>query len=479
MDFFSHVCYTVYTLNALQGERNVKHLDLKTALMILERMDAVALTDDQGQYIYTNQNWSRKSGVSASNAYGKHPWEIVLDSRVRQVLEYKKPILGHVIDDGGQGAVVNYYPIFDEQNSFFGVLIWTLYSSMDTALRYSRRIEQLSKELNTVRGQLENYCRASYSINNIIGVSSAIQQMKQEIIDCAATNSSVLIEGESGTGKELVAHSIHDLSNRNRNRFVRVNCAAIPPDLMESEFFGYEEGSFTGARRGGRQGKFELASGGSIFFDEVNSLPATMQPKFLRVLQEHEIERVGGQDTIPVDIRVIAASNCSLAELVEKGQFRMDLYYRLNVVYIRVPPLREHLEDIPVLTRYLIDKLNHSMGTEITYPEAETLELLMEYPWPGNTRQLQNALERAINRCHGTVLRPEHFDLDAPRTTSDVSLFQTATHRQSLKDWQSEQEQALLRKVLEHAHHNKSAAAQELGISRTALYKKLKKYGLC
>lgn len=452
-------------------------IDLKTAMIALEKVDSIAIADRDGRYIYTNKNWSKKTGVSAEDAYGKYIWQVVPETPVRQLLKDHKPILGYLLD-GKSSAVVNYYPLFDDGDAFFGILVWTLYSSMEIALHYSKQIQQLSYELSHIKGQLENYQRASYSINNIVGVSRAIKTLKQEIADCARTSSTVLIEGESGVGKELVAHSIHDLSERSRGRFVRVNCSAIPPELMESEFFGYEEGAFTGARRGGRKGKFELASGGSIFLDEVNSLPLTMQPKFLRVLQEHEVERVGGQDAKPVDIRVIAATNGPLEPMVQEGTFRLDLYYRLNVVYIRVPPLREHLEDVPVLTRYLIDKLNHDLGTEVNYPEDDVMSMLMDYPWPGNTRQLQNVLERALNRCHGYTIRPEHIELSAPDPEPDRAKPRDRPGTATIREQRDALERSVLEKALAECRYNKSDAAQRLGISRTALYKKLKKYGL-
>lgn len=452
-------------------------IDLKTVMMALEKVDSIAIADREGRYIYTNKNWSKKTGVSAEDAYGKYIWQVVPETPVRQLLKDHKPILGYLLD-GKSSSVVNYYPLFDESGTFFGILVWMLYSSVEIALHYSRQIQQLSHELSHIKGQLENYQRASYSINNIVGVSQAIKTLKQEIADCARTSSTVLIEGESGVGKELVAHSIHDLSERSRGRFVRVNCSAIPPELMESEFFGYEEGAFTGARRGGKKGKFELASGGSIFLDEVNSLPLTMQPKFLRVLQEHEVERVGGQDAKPVDIRVIAAANGPLEPMVQEGTFRLDLYYRLNVVYIRVPPLREHLEDIPVLTRYLIDKLNHDLGTEVNYPDDDVMSILMDYSWPGNTRQLQNVLERALNRCHGHTIRPEHIQLSTPDLEPGRAERRDRPEAATIREQRDALERSVLEKTLAECRYNKSDAAQWLGISRTALYKKLKKYGL-
>ena len=224
--------------------------------------------------------------------------------------------------------------------------------------------------------KLHRYTSLSkYGIDNIIGISEAVQGLKMEILSAARTSSSVLIEGETAVGKELVAHAIHSLSNRHAGSFVRVNCSAIPENLMESEFFGYESGAFTGAQKGGKAGKFERATGGSLFLDEIGELPLYMQPKFLRMLQEQEIERVGGSQLIPIDTRIIAATNVSLEELVQKRLFREDLYYRLNVVRIRVPPLRERKEDIPLLVEDVINRLNIRLGLEITGVDQEVYDM--------------------------------------------------------------------------------------------------------
>lgn len=288
--------------------------------------------------------------------------------------------------------------------------------------------------------------------------------------------STVLIEGETGSGKELIAHAIHSLSTRRAANFVRVNCSAIPAELMESEFFGYAPGAFTGASKKGKIGRFQLADKGSLFLDEVNLLPATMQPKFLRVLQEREIDPVGGDGVIPVDVRVIAASNIPLEQLVQQGDFRSDLYYRLNVVHITAPPLRSRKEDIPLLVEDIIRRLNGQLGMAIQGVTPGVLELLENYDWPGNVRELQNAIESAMNTAKGTLLQEGDFDRLMLRMNARSRRALTGESEFNLQSNKQEVERSLIRRALQATGGNHAKAARLLGISRTVLYKKLDLY---
>ncbi|MDR1766117.1 MAG: sigma 54-interacting transcriptional regulator [Lachnospiraceae bacterium] len=462
----------------------MENLTLETAMLVLEQFDPVALTEKTGRYIYANKQWFAATHVTREDLPRLHPWEVFHDSKVQTVLETRAPLLGQVIDVGDHKGIVNYYPI-EKDGEFFGVLIWSIFTAMELAVQFSRRIDQLSRELRMARDQIKNLYGANYSINSIIGDSLPTRRLKQEIASAARTGSTVLIEGETGVGKELVAHSIHALSARSHGRFVRVNCSAIPPELMESEFFGYDVGAFTGAKRGGNKGKFEQAQGGSIFFDEINSLPLTMQPKFLRVLQERELERIGGKDTIPVDVRVIAATNQPLESLITKGLFREDLYYRLNVLHIRVAPLRERIEDVGPIARFLVEKLNSLLHMGVVGIDADALELLGSYNWPGNIRQLQNVLERAMNNCYGDTLTMAHFDFFKPHSPQYARLqppgppplTEPDTKNAPVKGtfWEKQSE---LESLLQRHGGNKTSAANELGVSRTTLYKRMKKYGI-
>ncbi len=464
----------------------MKALDLETAMLLLERFDAISVVNAEGEYIYANQNWLDIFQLSKENITGLHPWDILPDTRVMEVLKSHNPIVGHHLKGPNMKGFVSYYPIMKNE-TFFGVLIWVFYSWMDATVRFSKMVAELSRELEATQESLRNLSTANYSIQNIIGESPAIVRLREDIMAASRTVSTVLIEGETGVGKELVAHAIHDFSARRQARFVRVNCSAIPSELMESEFFGYDEGAFTGARRGGKIGKFELANGGSIFLDEVNQLPSTIQPKFLRVLQEREVERVGGKKVLSLDVRVIAASNTSLEDMVHSGSFRSDLFYRLNVIRIRVPPLRERKEDIPLLTRNLVSKLNHQLGLNISHVDDDIMQMFMDYDWPGNIRELQNVLERAMNRASGDTLEKNHFIFftsavqACPPVTAAVPLRDAPVPPPypgmgSLMTMKADLEYAAIRDAMLKSRGNKTQAAALLGISRNALYKKLKKY---
>ena len=277
-------------------------------------------------------------------------------------------------------------------------------------------------------------------------------------------------------GKELVAHSIHDLSQRAKSRFVRVNCSAIPQELAESELFGYEDGSFTGAKKGGKAGKFELANGGSLFLDEVNQLPQVLQPKLLRVLQEREVERIGAREVIPLDVRMIVATNIPLEDMVVAGTFRSDLYYRLNVIRIRIPPLRERKEDISMLVRYLVNKLNEQIGLEVNHIEEDVFEFLQHYDWPGNIRELQNVLESAMTRVPEDTLQRAHIRINALQPRDEAKHLPAAALHSSFMTMKRDMELEAIRQAMLQSRGDKTEAAKLLGISRNALYKKLKKY---
>ena len=315
-----------------------------------------------------------------------------------------------------------------------------------------------------------------YVVTDIIGKSPAIRNIRMQIGKIAESNSTVLVTGNTGCGKELVAHSIHNLSLRCRKPMIEVNCAAIPETLFESELFGYEEGAFTGAKRGGRKGLFERADQSTIFLDEVDQLPYHVQPKLLRVLQEKEITPVGGTPR-PIDIRVIAATNKDLWKLVREGKFREDLYYRLNVVELNMPPLCEHKEDIPMLVSYQIQKLNRQMTKEIRGVSPEVLEVFRNYDWPGNVRELNNVVEYAMNVCMEDTIRTEHlgsFLLKAIGTKMNLDF----DSESPLEDIRIRAEKEAIRTVLQITKNNRSKAAQMLKISRTALYDKIARYGL-
>lgn len=359
-----------------------------------------------------------------------------------------------------------------------GLFLYVVVNGVPNAQELLRQADLLKSEVDYYRQELSRERGARYQLDNIIGKSPAILRLKEQIVQASRSTSTVLIEGETGSGKELIAHAIHSLSPRRDANFVRVNCSAIPAELMESEFFGYAPGAFTGAAKKGKIGRFELANHGSLFLDEVNLLTSTMQPKFLRVLQEREIDPVGGTRTIPIDVRIIAASNIPLERLVERKEFRSDLYFRLNVIRIVAPPLRERKEDIPLLVEDLIRRLNHQLGMVIQRVSDEVMELLMSYDWPGNVRELQNAIESAMNMADSFQLEKSDFEQLIKRIRAKNRLAPARDREFRLKPSKQSLEREIIQEALAAANGNRSRAAQLLGISRTVLYKKLKQYEL-
>lgn len=313
---------------------------------------------------------------------------------------------------------------------------------------------------------------AKYSINDIVGQSKAVLLLKEVIIAAAKTKSTVMILGETGTGKELAAHAIHRLSSRRHNAFVRVNCAAIPDSLLESELFGYEPGAFTGAIKGGQVGKFEAADGGTIFLDEIGDMPLSLQSKILRVLQEKEIEKIGGRAPISVDVRIIAATHHNLRGLVQSQKFREDLYYRLHVIPIHMPPLREHREDIPLLVDFFLTKQAAILDIEKPDIDRDFMAALIEYDWPGNVRELANIVEFTISMSHGTIRK----DLLPPSMLPEPFSYSFNEEAAALRSYAEEAEKEAIIKALEIYGGNKIKVCESLGISRSSLYNKLKKY---
>lgn len=453
------------------------------AMLALNECGSAAICDAEGRYIFLNKKWLDGMDVKAEDILGRYIWDVLPDTKVRYVLETHKPLLQQVLLTGTAEKVrrtfCNYHPLFKD-GEFIGVFVETSFNGLDLALKFSQEVIALSKDLAEAKEKLHRYTAApKYDIDNIIGKSEAVQVLKMEIIAAARTASSVLIEGETGVGKELVAHSIHSLSDRRTGSFVRVNCSAIPENLMESEFFGYEGGAFTGAQKGGKAGKFERATGGSLFLDEIGELPLHMQPKFLRVLQEQEIERVGGSRVIPIDTRIIAATNVSLEDLVQRRTFRQDLYYRLNVIRIRVPPLRERKEDIPYLVKDVVSRLNARLSLEITDVDDAVYDMLLRYDWPGNIRELQNTVESAMNRAYEGVLMVDHFDFMKRSVVHPAILpFGQGPSEAftSLRGLPPDREYEAIRAAIDACGGEKKRAAKLLGISRSTLYDKLKKY---
>lgn len=358
-------------------------------------------------------------------------------------------------------------PVVNCEKSVVGVI------NLRSMLEYLPEVAVCSEPKGTL-SRKASQLTAKYTINDIVGQSKSVLTLKEQIIAAAKTKSTVIILGETGTGKELAAHAIHRLSNRRHNPFVRVNCAAIPDNLLESELFGYEPGSFTGSAKSGHTGKFEIADGGTIFLDEIGDMPLSLQSKILRVLQEKEIEKIGSRAPISVDVRIIAATHRNLRDLVKEQKFREDLYYRLNVIPIQMPPLRSHLEDIPLLVDYFLTKQAEELGVEKPKVERGFLEALVGYNWPGNVRELANTMELCISLANGTINAnhiPEYL-------YSGQEILPTGAAPAYLRGRAEEAERETILKTLEQYRGNKLKVCDALGISRSSLYNKLKKYDI-
>lgn len=339
----------------------------------------------------------------------------------------------------------------------------------------SRNIEKISNKSDPIYlgiNKGNSKIKAKYTIDHFIGESKPILQLKKRILAAAKTKATVLVTGETGTGKELVAHAITSLGDRRHQPFVRLNCAAIPENLLESELFGYEEGAFTGALKGGNSGKFTQANHGTIFLDEIGDMPLALQAKILRVLQEREVEKIGGTCPVPIDIRVIAATHTNLIELVKQNKFRQDLFYRLHVIPINVPPLRDRKEDIPLLVEHFIQQLSDEMEMEKPIIEVSFLKTLIEYHWPGNVRELLNVLQMALSFSEGRLTDDtikEYFLLNGTDGSID---------KDNLKSVTNEVEKDKIINAMKIYGGNKIKVASALGISRSNLYYKMKKYNL-
>lgn len=313
-----------------------------------------------------------------------------------------------------------------------------------------------------------------FSVKQLIGKSEAIADLRQLILEVAPTNVSVLIRGESGTGKELAANIIHYNSLRRDRVLIKVNCAALSENLLESELFGHVRGAFTGALSD-RKGRFELADGGTIFLDEIGDISPKLQVKLLRVVQEGEFERVGSSKTLKVNVRIIAATNRNLDEMVKDNRFRLDLYYRLNVFPINIPPLRKRKEDIPLLISYVINKLRSEMGKDITGVSKEALNFLMDYNFPGNIRELENILEHAFVRCQGQTILPSHLPFD---DTCIIAKNLLKDIRKNSGSAMVTVEKELILNAIKQTNYHLAKAARVLGIGRATLWRKMKKYGI-
>lgn len=450
---------------------------------ILERAyEGIAVVDSNGILLEFNEAYSRFTGVKRKDAIGRHVTEVIENTNLHMTVKTATPDRGVLQIIQGQPMVVHRIPIWKD-GVVVGAIGMLIFEGVSEVYEILDRLQsEKIKEKGTSTPSLSKQQPTNATvIGRIIGSSENIEDIKRLARKAARTIATVLITGESGTGKEVFAKNIHQQSSYFNGPFISVNCGAIPEQLFESELFGYEEGAFTGAKKGGKLGKFELAQNGTIFLDEICELSLIMQTKLLRVLQEREAERVGSVNKYKVNVRVISATNRNIEEMVENGQFREDLYYRLNIIRLHLPPLRERVEDIPILLAYYVKDICKKYQLPEKTLSSEVVATLMTYHWKGNIRELVNTVEHVV-----TMTDKDHIELDDLPTMirNSPSYAQQIAHvnRNSLIDQfrtkNDNVEKVLILQALNTAQGNKSKAAELLGIHRTTLYQKLKKYGL-
>ncbi len=367
---------------------------------------------------------------------------------------------------------LNHEIFFEQTNSHY------LVSSHPIMDHYKKIIGGVAvlKDIKDVRKMYQRLTQQpAFHFDEIIHTSEAMKKIITLAKSYAYSDSTVLIRGETGTGKELFARALHSASSRAENIFVPINCAAIPDTLLESELFGYEDGAFTGATKGGKQGLFELANGGTLFLDEVGEISVHLQVKLLRVLQERKIRRIGSQREFPIDVRILAATNRDLEVMIEQGTFREDLYYRLNVIPLFLPPLRERREDVALLANVFLQRFSLKLHKEADYISEKALQVLTGYDWPGNIRELENVMERAVNIVHGNIISEEQLFLG--RNVTPLRQALPAVAERTLEEMLAETEREILCRVL-CQYHTSRKLGSVLGLSHTSVLKKLRKYGL-
>ncbi|MGA9225542.1 MAG: sigma-54-dependent Fis family transcriptional regulator [Mesobacillus sp.] len=461
-------------VNLAEEITNLKEIQTMLQAIINSSDEAISVVDEDGRGILINPAYTRITGLKEEEVIGQPATADISEgeSMHMQVLKTRRPVRGTAMRVGPnkKEVVVNVAPIIVD-----GILKGSVGVIHDMS-----EIQNLNRELSRAR-QIIRTLEAKYSFEDIIGRTEEMTIPIEQAKLGAKTPATVLLRGESGTGKELFAHAIHNASDRKFNKFIRVNCAAISESLLESELFGYEEGAFSGAKRGGKRGFFEEANNGSIFLDEIGELPANTQAKLLRVLQEREIVRVGGSKPVLINVRVIAATNMNLEKAIANGSFREDLYYRLNRMPIHIPPLRRRKEDIPELCEKLIRKINQDYGRNVEGVSVHAVKKLMEYDWPGNVRELENILGRAIIflNYNETMIEVQHLpDLQSVQPKGKIEHADHHILTESLSSHMDKYEAKIIRDTLEAVNGNKTLAAKKLGVSVRNLYYKLEKHGI-
>ncbi len=434
--------------------------------------DGLVLVDNKGIVLRINKTYKTMTGISDEEYAGKHVHQLIEEGYIGRSLSDKvierQAVYSTVDVRNGKELLLTANPVFDEHGNISRVI--TVARDTTELSNLKNRLAESEAVRNTYYEELKKL-HAQMPRTRIIANGPIMKQKIELALHVAQVDSSVLILGESGTGKDLFARLIHRASKRALKSFVDINCGAVPSNLLESEFFGYEQGAFTGALKGGKQGLFELAQGGTLFLDEVGELPLDLQVKVLKAVQNKQIARIGGNKTINLDVRIIAATNRDLEKMVQEKTFRQDLFYRLNVIPIVLPPLRERKEDITPLINEFLLKFNTRYGYQ-KWIHPDFINCMMSYNWPGNVRELENTIERAVVSC-----RDDCINLDCVRESGSRYMFNSCTSLSSLKQSREREEKRALEEAYERTQSTRKTA-EMLGISQPSVVKKMKKYGI-
>lgn len=435
----------------------------------------VIVVDAASRIKFINRPYAEFLGVKSEDIYDCNVVDVIENTRMHLVIASGQEELSKLQEIQGRHIIANRYPI-RLAGKVIGAIGFVLYHDTHEWRQINTQIKALVSELDFYRRALDKeQSGARYHLSDLIGRSLLIKAVNNKIQKVAGGDASVLIRGESGTGKELYAHALHLLSERSKAPFIKINCAAIPENLLESELFGYAEGAFTGAKRGGKQGKFQLADQGTLFLDEIGDMPLAMQAKLLRVLQDREIEAVGSNRLVKIDVRLVTATHQPLEKLIAQGKFREDLYYRINVVSVELPPLRDRREDIPALAEHFLTKLANRTGRRAPKLTASALTRMLEYAWPGNVRELENAIESAFYLSQGNKISLQSLP---NALTSGIESAELHTEYGTLKQRLALAEKEILLEALAACDGNRQQAATMLGIGKTTIYDKLSRYQL-
>jgi transcriptional regulator with PAS, ATPase and Fis domain len=463
--------------------------------LLTNPFEAMTVVDRAGVLRYISPVHERFFGISPGAGTGRHVTQVIENTRLHTVASTGKSEVGSIQSMKGVSRVVSRHPVLDSNGEVVGAIGQVMFKGPEQLQIMSAELRRLQTEVAFYRRELSSLHNAGHGLDHIVGNSPAIERLKRQIAKVAAMDVPVLLTGESGTGKELAARAIHLLSTRRDANMVTVNAAALPATLVESELFGYEAGSFTGAEKKGRRGKIEQADKGSLFFDEVGDMPAEVQVKLLRVLQDGRYERVGSHESRLSSFRLISASNRDFDQMIEQGTFRLDLFYRISAVTIRMPALRERLEDIPLLADVALQNFANRHRQVRKRLSEDAQQFLQRLEWPGNVRQLMHVVERAAIFSEGEAIEPSDFGLlesieqlsgletaSAAPTSSSVAPSSTGPDREKgpvgVKQAVGEVEEQLIRAAMVKCRGNKKQAAAELGISRSYLYKRLGELGI-